>query len=335
MGREISISVPPAQPRRVRPRRLMRAAPASSFEAMSELGILAFDLGGTDLKVARITGHGAVHGFTKVPSNASQGEQALFAAISHAASTVGYDGSPAWAGFGSPGVLHPVSGIIVDRTPNLALPPDFPMRQRLETVLGKQVAIDNDANCAALAEHTAGAAKGARVSLTVTVGTGVGCGIVIDGRVLKGSFGGAGEIGHLPLGSTGPACGCGVAGCAEPMASGSGLVARAREAGLTVNNARDVFESNDPRAAAVIEQMIDHLARMLGAATVLLNPDVIVLGGGVAQAGDKLFGPLRARTERYMLGSHRHHLRIVPAALGEQAGVIGAGLSAWQAQTGA
>jgi glucokinase len=298
---------------------------------MSDPAILAFDLGGTDLKVARITGEGVVHGFTKLPSNASQGESQLFAAITHAAHTVGSNGGPAIAGFGSPGVLHPETGIIVDRTPNLRLPADFPMRARLELVLGRRVVIDNDANCAALAEHTAGGGRGARVSLTVTVGTGVGCGIVVDGRVVRGSFGGAGEIGHMPLASDGPACGCGVVGCAEPMASGSGLVARAREAGLAVTNAREVFDSGDPRAAAVIERMVDHLARMLGAATALLNPDVIVVGGGVAQAGERLLAPLRRQCDRYMLGSHRRALRIVPATLGEQAGVIGAGLQAWQA----
>ena len=298
---------------------------------MSDHAILAFDLGGTDLKVARITGAGIVHDFTKLPSNASQGESALFDAITNAAGTLGHRASPAIAGFGSPGVLHPVSGIIVDQTPNLLLPADFPMRALLEEALGKRVVIDNDANCAALAEHTAGAAKGARVSLTVTVGTGVGCGIVVDGRILRGSFGGAGEIGHLPLASDGPPCGCGVRGCAEPMASGSGLVARAREEGLEVRNAREVFASRDPRATAVIERMVDHLARMLGAATALLNPDVIVIGGGVAQAGEKLLGPLRRQCEYYMLASHRKTLRIVPAQLGEQAGVIGAGLSAWQA----
>ena len=250
---------------------------------MPDLAILAFDLGGTDLKVARIGDSGAVHGFTKLPSNASQGESALFEAITSAAGSVGPSASSTIAGFGSPGVLHPESGVIVDQTPNLRLPADFPMRSRLEQLLGRRVVIDNDANCAALAEHTAGAARGARVSLTITVGTGVGCGIVVDGRVLRGSFGGAGEIGHLPLGSSGPACGCGVVGCAEPMASGSGLVARAQEAGMVVTSAREVFDSADPRAAAVIERMIDHLARMLGAATTLLNPDVIVVGGGVAQ----------------------------------------------------
>ena len=300
---------------------------------MSDRDILAFDLGGTDLKVARIAGDGAVHGFIKLPSNASAGESALFAAITHAADRVGQAATPSIAGFGSPGVLHPESGVIVDRTPNLHLPADFPMRSRLEQLLGRRVVIDNDANCAALAEHVTGAARGARVSLTVTVGTGVGCGIVVEGRVLRGSFGGAGEIGHMPLGSSGPDCACGVRGCAEPVAGGSGLVARAQEAGLGVLNARDVFDLADPRAAAVIERMVDHLARMLGAATALLNPDVIVMGGGVAQAGDRLLGPLRERCERYMLASHWRALRIVPAVLGEQAGVIGAGLGAWQAHT--
>jgi glucokinase len=301
---------------------------------MSDHALLAFDLGGTDLKVARITDDGTAHDFTRVPSNASQGETALFAAITGAAGSVDRAGSPPFAGFGSPGVLHPATGAIVDRTPNLRLPADFPMRARLESALGKRVAIDNDANCAALAEHAAGAARGARISLTVTVGTGVGCGIVVDGRVLKGAFGGAGEIGHLPLGSAGPTCGCGVLGCAEPMASGAGLVARAREAGLDVERAREVFDSRDPRAALCIERMVDHLARMLGAATNLLNPDVIVIGGGVAQAGEALLAPLRARCARYVLGSHRKSLRIVPAVLGEQAGVIGAGLQAWQLREG-
>jgi glucokinase len=92
-----------------------------------------------------------------------------------------------------------------------------------------------------------------------------------------------------------------------------------------------VFESSDPRAADLIASMVDHLARMLGAATQLLNPEIIVVGGGVSQAGEKLFAPLRVRLERYTLRSHFQHLRLVPAALGEQAGVIGAGLQAWQA----
>ena len=293
--------------------------------------IAAFDLGGTELKAARVTAHGAVRRFTRVPSRASEGEQALFAAIGSAAAQLDLETGPEIVGFGAPGVIHPVTGILVDHTPNVNLPANFPLRTSLERSLGRRVVIDNDANCAALAEHAAGAGRGARVSITVTVGTGVGSGIVVDGRVLKGAFGGAGEVGHLPVGSDGPPCPCGVAGCAEPVGSGSGLLKRAREAGLEVETARDVFDSSDPRAAALIARMVDHLARMLGAAVQVLNPDVIVVGGGVAQAGERLLAPLRASLEKYTLASHRRRLRIVPAALGEHAGVVGAGLQAWQA----
>jgi glucokinase len=302
---------------------------------MAHPSLIAFDLGGTELKAARIAAGGRVERFTRVPSMASDGEAPLFEAIATAARLLDVEDIPGVVGFGSPGVIHPASGIIVDRTPNVALSPDFPMRDRLERLLDRRVVLDNDANCAALAEHEAGAAKGARVSITVTVGTGVGSGIVVEGRIVQGAFGGAGEIGHVPVGSEGPPCRCGVEGCAEPMASGSGLLARAREAGLAVDSARDVFESRDPRAAAVIATMIDHLARILGTATQVLNPDVIVVGGGVAQAGGKLFAPLRAALERYTLASHRDRLRLVPAVLGEQAGVIGAGLMAWQAERSA
>src|SRR5262249_6799401 len=163
--------------------------------------------------------------------------------------------------------------------------------------------IDNDANCAALAEHHSGAAKGARVSLTVTVGTGVGCGIVVDGRVVRGAFGGAGGGGHMPLRRGGPPGRGGGRGWAEAGAGrgagGGGVVARAREAGLDVNSVMELFDSADARAAAVRERMIDHLARMLGAAATLLNPDVIVLGGGVSKAGDGLFAPLGERLDHY------------------------------------
>jgi glucokinase len=299
---------------------------------MTESTQAAFDLGGTELKAARIAADGRVHGFTRLPSRANEGEGPLFEAIADAGRRLEVARLDGVVGFGSPGVIHPVGGMIVDRTPNVRLAADFPLRERLEALFGRPVAIDNDANCAALAEHVAGAAKGARVSITVTVGTGVGSGVVVDGHVLHGAFGGSGEIGHMPLGSDGPACGCGVVGCAEPVASGAGLLARAREAGLVADSARDVFESRDPRAAALIARMVDHLARMLGAATQLLNPDVIVVGGGVAQAGEKLFVPLRVALERYTLASHRKALRVVPAALGEQAGVIGAGLMAWRTQ---
>src|SRR5258706_8045410 len=127
---------------------------------MDDSRILAFDLGGTDLKVARVGHDGDLQDFTRVPSRAMEGEAAMLAAIREAAAAfAARDGAPI-AGFGSPGVLDPETGAIVDLTPNLRLPPDYPMRARLEALLGRRIVIDNDANCAALAEHHSGAAKG-------------------------------------------------------------------------------------------------------------------------------------------------------------------------------
>src|SRR5512145_1084153 len=120
---------------------------------MTEIALLAFDLGGTDLKVGRVTATGAVRAFARVPSRAAEGEAALFAAIAGAAHGVDPDRESPLVGFGSPGVLDPETGVIQDRTPHLDLPAEYPMRERLERALGRRVVIDNDANCAALAEH--------------------------------------------------------------------------------------------------------------------------------------------------------------------------------------
>lgn len=303
---------------------------STSLPRMAESVVMAFDLGGTDIKAARVTKDGVVRGFRRLPSRALEGEEALFAAVRAAADQLGGPMGPAIAGFGCPGAIDPRTGQLQAQTPHVALPADYPLLARLERALGVRVALDNDANMAALAEHRVGAARGARVSLTVTIGTGVGCGIVVDDRIFRGAHGGAGEIGHMPLGADGPACRCGVPGCAEPIASGSGIVALAREAGMQATTAREVFESGHPRAPYILERMIDGLGRMLGAATQLLDPDVIVLGGGISQAGDRLLGPVKRSLERYSLASHRR-VRVLSASLGEQAGAIGCGLAAWDA----
>jgi glucokinase len=177
-------------------------------------------------------------------------------------------------------------------------------------------------------------ARGTRTSITVTLGTGVGCGIVAEGRVLRGGRGGAGELGHMPLGSGRYPDRCGVEKCVEPEASGSGLIARAREAGLVAPDAAAVFAlaaQGDARATQVIDHAIDRLGALLAVAINLLNPEVVAVGGGISQAGEPLFGRIGRALERYALASHREGLRVVPAALGERAGTIGAGLLAWQA----
>ena len=175
------------------------------------------------------------------------------------------------------------------------------------------------------------AARGARVSITVTLGTGVGSGIIVGDEVLRGAFGGAGELGHLALGSAELPCACGIENCAEPEMSASGLVRAARAAGLEVSSGADVWAfaaRGDAVATALVDRMGDRLGAAIAVAVGIVNPDVVVIGGGLAQAGEPLFERVRAALWRYALPSHRRGLRIVPAALGERAGVIGAGLLA-------
>ncbi|HEY2956314.1 MAG TPA: ROK family protein [Candidatus Eisenbacteria bacterium] len=297
--------------------------------------VIALDLGGTDLKAGLVDRAGTLAHFTRRPSRTLESAEAPLEVMGAAGEELRAiaRGRAAGVGLGSPGVIHPATGALVGRTPHLPHWDSLPLGERLAARLGLPVRADNDANCAALAESTLGAARGTRTSITVTLGTGVGCGIVAEGRVLHGAFGGAGELGHLPLGSGRYPCLCGIADCVEPEASASGLIARAREAGLEVGDAAAVFAAaarGDVRAVRLVDRMADRLGALLAVAVNLVNPEAVVVGGGVAQAGEPLFARLRRALERYALASHRDGLRLLPAELGERAGVIGAGLLGWQ-----
>jgi glucokinase len=292
---------------------------------------IALDLGGTDLKFARIERDGSVHEWGRVSARAMDGAEVLLGVLAQAARPFA-EGACA-VGLGCPGVIDPRSGALVDVTPHLSLTRDFPLAERLGVLIGLPVYADNDANLAALGEARMGAARGARTSVTITVGTGVGCGIVVEGRVLRGAWGGAGEISHAGLGSSGPACECGVAGCLEPLSGGDGLARRALEAGLAASEARDVFDAaaaGNARAERLIAEMADALGRQIAVVVQVVNPEVVVVGGGVARAGDAWLAAVRAAVLRYAMPSHTRGLRIVPAALGTRAGVTGAGLFAWE-----
>ncbi len=301
---------------------------------------IGLDLGGTDLKAARVRADGTLEQFLRRPSRTQESADAPLEVLLEAARELGgpAGGTIGRIGLGCPGVIDPRTGALVGATPHLPHWDSFPIGERLASRLGARVRVDNDANCAALAEACAGAARGARVAVTLTLGTGIGCGIVIEGRVVRGAFGGAGEAGHLPLGSGEHPCRCGVAGCVEPEASASGLVRRARASGIEVADAAQVFEraaGGDAVATRLVDHMADRLGAVIGVVVNLLNPDVVAIGGGVSRAGEPLFGRLRAAVDRYALASHRGALRLVPAALGERAGTVGAGLMAWEAQESA
>jgi glucokinase len=292
---------------------------------------IGVDLGGTRLKVARVDRSGALRDFAARPSRLEESAQAPLEAIVDEV-RARLEGGVVGVGVGCPGVIG-ADGRLVDRTAHLPHWRDFDLRGELERRLDLPIAVDNDANLAALAEHRFGAARGARVSITVTLGTGIGCGIVIDGRIHRGAWGGAGELGHVPLGSGGEACACGVPNCVEPEASGSGLAREAQRAGFEPADAATVLTraaAGDGTAQALVERFADRLSATLATAVHILNPEVVVIGGGLIGAGDLLLDRVREGIQRYTLASHRRGLRVVAAALGERAGVAGAGGLAWE-----
>jgi glucokinase len=299
---------------------------------------IGLDLGGTDLKSGIVAADGSLRGFAKRPSRVLESATApleeLVAAV--ASQRSGEEEPPVAVGLGCPGVIDPETGAQVGRTANLPHWDSVPLRAWLEQRLGLPVRVDNDANLAALAESRLGAARGARVSLTITLGTGIGCGVVAGGRIFRGAFGGAGEIGHFPIGDGRHPCPCGVPGCVEPEASVGGLVRLAREQGLDAPDAGAVFaaaERGETRAVPLVARMTDRLGACIAIAVNLLQPDIVVIGGGGARAGEALLVPVRAAVLRYALATHTRALVITGATLGERAGVVGAGLLAWDSAT--
>ncbi len=248
-------------------------------------------------------------------------------------------------GLGAPG--------LVDRSGTLRYGPNLPgivdieLADVLRDGLGLPATVDNDATCAAWGEHERGAARGCNHSITITLGTGIGAGITVKGEVLRGANGFAGEPGHMVVDPAGPLCPCGRRGCWERYASGSGLGRLAREAAhagfaervveLAGGDAEDVKGEHVTKAAAEGDgQAVLVIARFawwvaLGIANVvnLLDSEIVVLGGGLAEAGELLMEPTRAAYQELVLAAdHRPAVPIVVAELGEQAGAIGAALLA-------
>lgn len=248
-------------------------------------------------------------------------------------------------GLGAPG--------LVDRSGTLRYGPNIPgvvglpFARVLRERLGRPVVVDNDATCAAWAEHERGAARGANHSVTVSLGTGIGAGVTVKGEVLRGANGFAGEAGHMVVDPSGPLCPCGRRGCWERYASGSGLGWLAREAAVAGMAHQVVARAGgDPEsvrgehvtaaAAEGDQEALTVIARFawwvaLGIANLVnvLDSEIVVIGGGLAEAGDLLLDPIRAAYSELVMGSgHREDVPIVAAQLGEKAGAWGAALLA-------
>lgn len=243
-------------------------------------------------------------------------------------------------GFSCPGVLSQSKGIVYI-SPNIPEWKNNRVRQKLEKRFRLPVVLENDANAAALGEAWAGAGRNASSVVCLTLGTGVGGGVVLNGKIWHGADESAGEIGHMVVRDNGKKCRCGNWGCLEVYVSATGIVRETKEL-LKQNSSRselrkkksftaeDVYNAakkKDPLALKVTEVTAEILGAGLASLVHILNPQIIILGGGVAQAGAPLFTPLKKAVKKRCFDQPVRRLKIVPAGLGDHAGIIGAAKS--------
>ncbi len=306
---------------------------------------LAIDLGGTKVAAAVVREDGTIVAKAHRPTDAAKGGEWVLNRVKEAALEALEQSkmTPSQllgVGMGTPGVVDTEHGMMLSEAVNI---PDWKgreLKRELERVIGLPAFVENDANAAGLGEFVFGAGKGHTHFIFVALGTGIGGAVIINGEVVHGASFAAGELGHIPVVPDGPRCGCGGYGCVELFASGPAIAQRAREFVLrgvptklaTMVPPDELTAEHVARAAAdgdaLAQFVLADAGRMLGVALAgivnLLNPDCIVIGGGVAQAGDWLLNPVRWEVQRRALPAATEKLRIVPAALGTNAGLLGA-----------
>jgi glucokinase len=288
---------------------------------------LGLDLGGTNIKWVVVDREGTPLADGTLATEGAGGPAHVIERLALAGrEAVAACGAIATAGVGVPGIYDEASGGIRFFT-NLPGPwAGHPLAAPLSVALGVPVRLINDARAFTLAEARVGAGRGCASLIGVTLGTGIGGGIVLDGRLVLGLNGTAGEIGHqvIDMRPEAPRCGCGNTGCLEAFVGGPRLAEAAGTA--TPAEAFAADERGDPRARAAVEAWIDHLAIGLANLVTVLTPDRIVLGGGVAEAAARIMAPLRERLAAHVHLTDPEHVQLVRAALGVRAGAIGAAL---------
>jgi glucokinase len=295
--------------------------------------VLGLDIGGTKLAAGVVDAAGGVRSFvvesTRPEEGPDRGLERLFELGRRAVAEAGLD----WAqmdavGIGSGGPLDSERGVLV-APPHLTGWRDVPIVARAEESFELPVALENDATAAAAGEHRYGAGAGTSHMIYLTISTGVGGGVVIDGRLYRGATGNGGELGHVTVDCAGRPCrGCGRRGCLEAYVSGTSIAERAREEGMGDVNASDVAaaaDAGDPVAVRVWDETTDALGCGLTSIVNLFEPQLVVLGGGVVSGtGEQLLGPVRSHVRREAMGSAGEAARIVAAQLGSHVGVVGA-----------
>ncbi|MBR5100130.1 MAG: ROK family protein [Bacteroidales bacterium] len=291
---------------------------------------LGLDVGGTNLAAAVIDSRFNILSRASIPAGAGRSIEAItddMAKVSILAverAGISMEDVAGW-GIGMPSCVNARTNLLVHA--NCFGWHNVPIYDYLRGKLPLDVKIDNDANCAALGEALAGAARGHENALMLTLGTGVGGGIILDGKIYAGADGMGAELGHSKLVFEGERCTCGQKGCLEAYCSATALQRDAARAGFE-GDARAVFDaakSGNPVAEGLVDRYIAYLAAGLSTFITIFRPEIIILGGGVAAAGDRLFVPLREKMCECTFGAEEIGLPpVIPALLGNDAGLVGA-----------
>ena len=315
------------------------------MDELADRPILAIDFGGTQIRAALITPDLSVHARRAIPTRDEDGVEAVVARICdlaaevHEAAQAAGLAAPIAIGISAPGPLDPWRGIVVS-PPNLAAWHDVPLAASVSEALDLPAFLERDTNVAVLAEWRNGAARGGGTVVYITVSTGIGGGAIIDERPLIGPDGMAGEMGHIVVELDGPICGCGGAGHVEAIASGTALAREARalvDAGdsprlreLAANGSEidaellaRAADDGDAAAASVEARAWTAVGALCASLTNVLNPDVIVIGGSIAEHRPHLLEVARREIASRAFAVPASRVRVVPAALGDDVSLIG------------
>ena len=313
------------------------------------LPVLAVDLGGTKIITALVSSKGRVMAREYTLTLADEGPQAvierIFSAIDYTLNLSNLDPSQLDSiSIAAAGAISIDTGVVTS-SPNLPGWHNIPLRDIVNKKYNVNTLLINDASAAALGEHRFGAGKGANNLIYITVSTGIGGGIIINGKLYNGSSGSAGEIGHMTIDVNGPRCHCGNIGCLEALASGTAVAREAirrikqgRQSSLTKIMVEDITaekvgaaaEDGDPLALEVISEAATYLGVGMVNLVNIFNPEIIIVGGGMAKMGDLLLEPAREVVRERAFSLSAQMVRIVPAQLGDDAGVLGAAAFAFQ-----
>jgi glucokinase len=317
--------------------------------AAQESIVIGVDVGGTKIAAGLVDRAGKILHKNRIPMVSQAGAASGMAAVISAIDSVSAKTSSDTAlrlisgiGICSPGPLDPNAGIVIN-PPNLPCWRNFPLAAEVSQIYRVPVKLDNDANAAALAETLWGAGRGYRNVFYICIGTGIGTGIVLDGRIYHGRTGAAAEGGHLSIDYRGPRCGCGKRGCIEVLASGPAIAQRAR-AKLAAEPARgssildladghidavtsemvgQAYAAGDGLAANVLQETIEFLSLWIGNIVDLLEPEVMIVGGGVATMLRPFFDEIRNRLPGCSVNSRCQEIPLLPACYGADAGIAG------------